>query len=186
MTTFLLRVSPFKLNHFFWHLNMWCVNMRMDECECAPDSPLFSPLIAELPGESARREERCTKNQSGAKDKLHHSWQIISRSIRDGEGRFVYLTPSHTVEPSSSCLYPPPQPTLFAVACHPRAQVISCAAGLRVTQRYHRQSQEFSLLWISQGREEVEYTFFALLMENKVSRWLLTSKVQLHLFYILV
>ncbi|KAG5271656.1 hypothetical protein AALO_G00182510 [Alosa alosa] len=85
------------------------------------------PLIAALPRERAERGA-LFKNQSGARDKLRHSWQIISRSIRDGEGRFVYLTPSHTVEPSSSCLYPPLQPTLFAVACHP------CAPKLLVVQ----------------------------------------------------
>lgn len=128
MTTYRVHVSTFKLNHFFWHLGMGCVNMRMDECERAPDSPL-SPLSYGSAPRRARAAERWGKRQ-----KLRHSWQIISRSIRDGEGRFVYLTPSHAVEPSSSCLYPPPQPTLFAVACHSCApEVISWAASSRVT-----------------------------------------------------
>ncbi|KAJ7985433.1 hypothetical protein DPEC_G00351990 [Dallia pectoralis] len=48
---------------------------------------------AELPWRARRGRER-NKNQSRAPDKLRHSWQIIDLSIRNGEGRFVYLPPS--------------------------------------------------------------------------------------------
>lgn len=69
--------------------------------------------------ESAQGEERY-KNQSGARDKLRHSWQIIDLSIRNGEGRFFYLTPL-SKKPSSShpatLLYPTPAAHVTLALC---------------------------------------------------------------------
>lgn len=83
--------------------------------------------------ESAPGEERW-KNQSGARDKLRHSWQIIDLSIRNGEGRFVYLPPFQRNPPlmpllKSSTL---PQHTLLAFALSSGSPKFSFAQSLRM------------------------------------------------------
>lgn len=83
--------------------------------------------------ESAPGEERW-KNQSGARDKLRHSWQIIDLSIRNGEGQFVYLPPFQRNPPlmpllKSSTL---PQHTLLAFALSSGSPKFSFAQSLRM------------------------------------------------------
>lgn len=117
---------------------MWCVNMRMVECESGwvPGEPRTETRLS---------KKRKKKSKWGTKTRCATAGRM---SYGNGEGRFVYLTPlSHSSNP------PPPSPPPIAPLSRTAAHVAytPCAPNFSVYAQWQLHLHQRSVPWTLSG-----------------------------------